>query len=320
MIGYGDGQERRRFYYFGIGVSLSTFGYAGEAAALSASVCWTATSLLFAQAGKRAQPLGMNMFRLPFAALCLGIFLWFSSGKVIPQGATNMQLWLLALSAFLGLAFGDGFYFRSLTLIGPRRATLLSASTPVVTALLAVPLLGEGLSWVAWGGILLTTGGIIWVIAEQHENGAPVANLKAGIIYGLMGAFGQATGLLVAKIAMNGTMAAIPTAFFRMFSAALMVWVWGMATGNLNRIQPVLKNKDALRPLLLASLLGPVTGVSLVLFAYRTTEAGVVATLSTLYPLLVVPVVWLRGDGTPTFRTIAGTVIAMVGVAIIFLR
>lgn len=260
------------------------------------------------------------MFRLPFAAICLGTFLWFTSGHVIPSGATPKQLWLLALSAFLGLAFGDGFYFRSLTLIGPRRATLLSASTPVLTALLAVPLLGEALGIIAWGGILLTTGGIIWVIAEQHENGAPVANLKAGVIFGLIGAFGQGTGLLVAKIAMQGTMAAIPAAFFRMFSAALMVWVWGTLTGNVSKIQPVLRNRNALRPLLLASLLGPVTGVSLVLFAYRTTEAGVVATLSTLYPLFVVPVVWLRGEDTPSLRAIAGTLIAIAGVAVIFMR
>jgi len=299
---------------------LTSFVYAGEAAALTASVCWTATSLLFAQAGKVAKPLGMNMFRLPFAALCLGILLWFTTGKLIPAEATPKQLWLLAISAFLGLAFGDGFYFRSLTLIGPRRATLLSASTPVITALLAVPLLGEALGLVTWGGIILTTGGIIWVTAEQHENGQPVANLKAGVIYGMIGAVGQATGMLVAKVAMQGTMQAVPAAFFRMMTAGAMVWIWSAMTGKLDNIQPVLRNRSALRPLVIASLLGPVTGVSLVLFAYRTTEAGVVATLSTLYPLFVVPVVWLRGDGTPSVRTIAGTVIAMAGVAMIFMR
>jgi drug/metabolite transporter (DMT)-like permease len=301
-------------------LSSTGFGFYGEAAALGASLCWTATSLLFARAGKAAKPLGMNMFRLPFAAICLALFLWLTGNSLIPEGATSKQLWLLALSAFLGLAFGDGFYFRSLILIGPRRATLLSASTPIVTALLAVPLLGEKLGIATWGGILLASGGIIWVIAEQHENGAPVVNLKAGVIYGLIGAFGQATGMLAAKMAMQGTMAAVPTAFFRMAAAGVMVWVWSAVTGNVGRIQPVLRNWDALRSLILASLLGPVTGVSLVLFAYRTTEAGVVATLSTLYPLFVLPVVWLRGDHAPTFRSVVGTVIALAGVAVIFMR
>jgi uncharacterized membrane protein len=296
------------------------FGYAGEAAALSASVCWTATSILFARAGRVTKPLGMNMFRLPFAALCLGAFLFITTGGVVPPGATSLQLWLLALSAFLGLAFGDGFYFRSLALIGPRRATLFAASTPVVTAMLAIPLLGERLAFTTWCGIVIATGGIIWVIAEQHEDGSPVANLKAGVIFGLLGAFGQATGLLVAKIAMQGTLPAIHSAFFRMFSGAIIVWVWSLFTRNTNRIQPLFGNRDALRSLVFASLLGPVTGVSLVLFAYRTTEAGVVATLSTLYPLFIVPVVWLRGEDKPTLRTIAGTVIAMAGVAIIFAR
>jgi drug/metabolite transporter (DMT)-like permease len=301
-------------------VSATSVGYFGEAAALTASICWTGTSLLFAQAGRTTKPLGINMFRLPFAALCLGLLLWLTSSRLIPEDATSGQLWLLALSAFFGLAFGDGFYFRSLVLIGPRRATLLSASTPIVTALLAIPLLGEALGIVAWGGILLTTGGILWVIAEQREDGSPIANLKAGVIYGLIGAFGQATGLLLAKMAMRGTMPAMSAAFFRMFSAAVMVWVWGIVIRKSSVIQPVFRQRNVLRVLVLASLLGPVTGVSLVLFAYRTTEAGVVATLSTLYPLFVVPVVWLRGEDTPTLRTIAGTVLAMLGVTAIFLR
>jgi drug/metabolite transporter (DMT)-like permease len=301
-------------------LTLSGFAFRGEAAAITASLCWTITSLLFARAGRSAKPLAMNMFRLPFAAICLGAFLYLTNGHVIPDGATSAQLWLLVLSAFLGLAFGDGFYFRALTLIGPRRATLLSASTPVVTALLAVPLLGETLGWSTWLGIFLTTGGIVWVIAEQHENGQPVLNLKAGVIYGLIGAFGQATGLLVAKIAMRGTLSAIPTAFFRMFSAALMVWIWSLCIRRVSDIRPLFHDRIALRSLVFASLLGPVIGVSLVLFAYRVTEAGVVATLSTLYPLFVLPVVWMRGDDAPTFRTIAGTLIAIGGVAVIFMR
>ena len=301
-------------------MTLSTFGYAGEAAALTASVCWTATSFLFAQAARVTKPLGMNMFRLPFAAVCLGTILWFSSGSVIPAGATPKQFGFLALSGFLGLAFGDGFYFRSLHLIGPRRATLLSASTPIITALLAVPLCGESLRLVTWLGIIIATGGIVWVIAEQHENGQPVAHLKAGVIFGLMGALGQASGMIMAKVAMQGTMPAVNAAFFRMFFSGAMVWAWAAMTGNLTRIQPVFQNRSAFRPLLVASLLGPVMGVSLVMFAYRTTEAGVVATLSTLYPVFVVPVVWLRGDDTPSFRTIAGTLIAIGGVALIFLR
>jgi drug/metabolite transporter (DMT)-like permease len=301
-------------------LSFSTFAFRGEIAALTTSVCWTATSLLFTKAGETTKPLGINMFRLPFAAICLGSFLWLTNGNLIAENSTPRQLWLLALSAFLGLAFGDAFYFRALNLIGPRRATLLSASSPVVTALLAVPLLGETLGHITWFGILLTTGGIIWVISEHLEKDSPVVNLKAGIFYGLIGALGQATGLLVAKAAMQGTMPAVHAAFFRMFSAGVMAWAWGVVTGNVNKVQPVFHHRETLRALVLASLLGPVTGVSLVLFAYRTTEAGVVATLSTLYPLFIVPVVWLRGDETPSFRTIAGTVIAVAGVAIIFMR
>jgi drug/metabolite transporter (DMT)-like permease len=301
-------------------VPLSDFAYHGEAAAIAASCCWTATSLLFARASRFVKPAGMNMFRLPFAALCLGLFLLVTTGGIFPAGMTSDQVWLLVLSAFLGLAFGDGFYFRSLALIGPRRATLLAVSTPVITALLAIPLLGESLSFRAWFGIILATAGIFWVLAEQHENGPRADHLKAGITYGLIGAVGQATGLLVAKIAMHGTMPIIPATFLRMASAGSMVWLWSVFTKNSDKILPVFRQRVALKSLFFATLLGPVTGVSLVLFAYRTTEAGVVATLSTLYPLFVVPVVWIRGEDKPSLRVLFGTVVAIGGVAMIFLR
>ena len=297
-----------------------TLGFYGEAAAIGASLCWTVTALLFTRAGRVAKPAGMNMFRLSVAAVCLGSLVMLTEGRLVSPGVTSAQLWLLAFSAFLGLAFGDGFYFRSLTLIGPRRATLLAASSPVMTALLAVPLVGERLGVVTWGGILLATGGIVWVIAEQHENGMPVVNLRAGVMYGLIGAFGQATGLLTAKMAMQGTLGAVPTAFLRMTCAAVMVWIWALVVGRTDLVQPIVRDRATLRALILASLLGPVTGISLVLFAYRTTEAGVAATLSTLSPLFLIPVMWMRGEFTPTFRTVAGTVIALVGVAIIFMR
>lgn len=260
------------------------------------------------------------MFRLPFAAVCLGLFLWVTSGQFVPDQTTSLQLWLLILSAFLGLAFGDAFYFKSLMLIGPRRATLLSASTPVLTALLAIPLLSESLTAITWFGILLTTGGILWVISEQGENNFPPGHLRAGVIWGLVGAVGQASGLLVAKIAMQGTMPAVSAAFLRMLSAGAMVWLWSVIRGRTDAVDPVFRNGKVTKYLVWASLLGPVTGVSLVLFAYRTTEAGVVATLSTLYPLFVVPVVWIRGEDSPSVRTIIGTIIAIAGVAVIFLR
>ncbi len=301
-------------------MTFSNIRYGGELAALTASLCWTATSFLFAHAGRSVGALAINLFRLPLAALCLGGILLATEGTVTPDTLGTWQLWLLIISAFFGLAFGDGFYFRSLVLIGPRRATLMSASSPVMTALLAIPLLGERLSIFTWGAILLTVCGMAWVIIERTETTPTDGHLKAGVIYGLIGAFGQGAGLLLAKMAMEGKLAAISTAFIRISSAAIMVWLFGLAIGKTHRMIPVLREKGVLSALIAASLLGPVMGVSMALFAYRSTEAGVAATLTALSPIFVIPVAWLRAEETPTLRTVAGTILAIVGVAIIFMR
>ena len=174
----------------------------------------------------------MNQFRLPLAACCLGTILLLRDGTVIPLHLESWQFWLLIVSAFFGLAFGDGFYFRSLVLIGPRRATLMSSFSPVMTALLAWPLLGERLSLLTWGAILLTVCGIVWVILERTETTPPGPHLKSGVIFGFIGALAQGGGLLLAKIAMDGTLGALNTAFIRISSAALMVWIYSVVIGK----------------------------------------------------------------------------------------
>lgn len=67
-------------------------------------------------------------------------------------------LWI-AGSAITGLALGHVFFFRAIHVLGPIRAEGSLLLIPFLTALLAVPILGERLSALQWtGGFLLTAG------------------------------------------------------------------------------------------------------------------------------------------------------------------
>ena len=69
-----------------------------------------------------------------------------------------------------------------------------------------------------------------------------------------------------------------------------------------------------------ASVLGPVLGVWLSLIALRLTKTGIAATLMATTPILVLPlVVLLRGERVSPRATI-GALVAVAGVALIFLR
>ncbi|MDR7471194.1 MAG: EamA family transporter [Armatimonadota bacterium] len=64
-------------------------------------------------------------------------------------------------------------YYESLTLIGVARAATISNTTPLFSALLAVLVLGERLTWRIAGGTLLVVAGV--VLAVRQEGGAGAA-------------------------------------------------------------------------------------------------------------------------------------------------
>jgi len=67
--------------------------------------------------------------------------------------------------------------------------------------------------------------------------------------------------------------------------------------------------------LLLGSLAGPVIGMSLQMFAYQTIPIGLATTLTSLPPILLLPISRFVFRETFTWHAVAGTVLAVAGVA-----
>jgi len=62
-------------------------------------------------------------------------------------------------------------YYESINLIGVARAATISNTTPIFSAMLAVPVLGEDLSWGTAAGTVLVVVGV--VLAVRQEGGTP---------------------------------------------------------------------------------------------------------------------------------------------------
>jgi drug/metabolite transporter (DMT)-like permease len=69
-----------------------------------------------------------------------------------------------------------------------------------------------------------------------------------------------------------------------------------------------------------ATLLGPVTGIWLSLVAVRHTETGIAATLMATTPILILPLLAVVEKERVSARAIVGTVISVIGVALLFLH
>ena len=295
--------------------------YLGEIAAVGTSMCWTFTSVFFTLSGRRVGSVIVNQARLLLAVIFLSITHLRVLGVWLPDQADVYRWFWLGLSGIIGLVLGDGFLFQAFVLIGPRRSMLLMSLAPIMGTLIAWIFLGEALSAVEIVAIGLTVGGVAWVVSEQEANGVRVDRRLywLGVLAGLAGAFGQALGLVASKKGMVGGFSPLSATLMRMMVAAMVIWGYALLRGRAGRTLRALTDKQTGPTILGGAIAGPFLGVWLSLIAIQLTQVGIAATLMALSPILLLPAShWIFGERIGT-RAIIGTLVAMVGVALLFL-
>ena len=296
--------------------------YIGELAALGTACLWSVGSFLFDTAGRRIGPLVVNRLRIPFAAVLLSLALLLTTGRPVPSAITLERLGWLALSGLVGLVLGDACLFTSLVILGPRRATLMMAAAPVITAVVAWPALGETLGGFSIAGMAVTLAGIVWVSTEKRGNMAVPrkGSLLSGALWGLGGAAGQGIGLVLAKLGMGDQITALEGTFCRMVSAAVLIWLFNALSGGIPATLRALRDRRGVLFSLAGACVGPFLGVWLSLVAVKHIEAGVAATLMATVPILVIPLELKVHAERPTLRAVLGALITVAGIAILFLK
>ena len=296
--------------------------FLGELAALCTAFCWAGGSTLFAYAGRRIGSYQVNKLRIVMAAIYLVTILLLRFGTPFPTGLTAHALFYLGLSGIIGLSIGDTFYFRSLVILGPRKGALLGSLAPVMTAIIAFVMLGERLTLMAGAGILVTLAGVCWVTTDtkddqlDHREGSKFL----GVVMGVAAAAGQALGLVLAKEGMGTTFDPMSATFIRMLAAGLAIWIVAAARREIVATLKSLADTKATRALLGAAFLGPTIGVWMSLVAVQHTEAGIAAAIMATYPVVIIPLTMLVHKERPTYRSVLGAIVAVAGVAMLFIQ
>jgi drug/metabolite transporter (DMT)-like permease len=306
----------------------------GQLAAVGAATCWALTSLLFAFAGRRVGPQVVNLSRLLLALAILVVAHRWTTGAWLPLDAGAERWGWLSLSGVIGLALGDAALFQALIYIGPRLTALMMALAPIIAAVAAWLFLGERLLPLDVLAIALTVGGVAWVVAERQ--GPPLAappppaarapavspanrSYALGVVLGVAAATGQALGLITSRLGMAGGLPVLSATVVRILAAAALVWLAAFLTGRAAQpLQALRGHPRAALAISAATLLGPVTGVSLSLVAIQHAPIGIASTLMALTPVIILPLVRFLFHERISPRALAGTVVALLGVALIF--
>ncbi|MGZ9166912.1 MAG: EamA family transporter, partial [Anaerolineales bacterium] len=170
-------------------------------------------------------------------------------------------------------------------------------------------------------GIVLALAGIGWVaMSHQEPPNTPHGHTRRGVLFGALAGLGQAAGLVLSKQGMFGDFSPFQANAIRMLAAVIFIWIWAAFDGKTGRTFTALREKpQVIRLLALGALVGPVLGVSSSLLAVQHAEIGVASTLMALPPVIILPISYFAFKEKIGWQAILGTVLAIAGVAILFL-
>lgn len=292
----------------------------GQMAALGAAGSWAVTALVIESAARRVGSLTVNLVRLVFGFVFLSLAGLALRGLLLPVDATAHNWTWLAVSGLVGFTFGDLCLYRAYLVLGPRLSSLMMALVPPITALIGWTVLGETLTGRDVLGMTLTVVGIGWAILERGRGAesGPLSVSFEGVALGFGGALGQAVGLILSKVGMAGYDVFAATQV-RVLAGAAGYALLFFALRWWPNVRTGIRDAKALGFAALGAFFGPFLGVSLSLIAIRETVAGVAASIMALTPVLIIPLVVVLRKERVGIGGLAGALVAVTGVALLFL-
>lgn len=176
---------------------------------------------------------------------------------------TGSQSTIIGLSAktwvFLvlsGLATGASWlcYFRALQLGDVNKVVPIDKTSTVLTMLLALIFLHEGLTWLSGIAIVLIGAGTFMMIQKQKSAAPKAGKNKAWLLYAVLSAVFAALTAILGKIGIAGVESNLGTAI-RTGVVLVMAWLVVLVTGKQKQVRKVPKKE-----LLFICLSGIATG------------------------------------------------------------
>lgn len=154
-------------------------------------------------------------------------------GELISLDFAAKSFWAFAAAGAVGASFGKIFYYKGIDKVGASKSTSVKNSSPLLTVILAVLLLGEDLTFAAAAGSALIVAGI-FVLTRTEVRGEARPSRVQYFFYPLMAALCFGINPVFKKIGVESsnlpTLGAVITQ-----STALLVM---LTAGRLLKIRP----------------------------------------------------------------------------------
>lgn len=290
--------------------------------ALGAAACWALSSVLSVAPSRHLGAFAFTRWRMLMVAVLLWAIVGATGGWRSLGGA---GLWPLALSGLLGIFVGDTALFAAMNRLGPRRCGVLFATHAVFSAVLGMVWLDERMGLQAALGAALTLAGVMTAVMlgqhkdEDHAWERNRGHAGAGVALALLAALCQALGSFIAKPVMAAGVDPVAGSAVRVTVACGAHFVLlGLGLAVARAQQP--PTFGVLAQTAVNGFIGMGLGMTLVLVALRLGDVGMVAILSSVSPVLVLPLLWIKLGRAPAPGAWLGAAMTVTGTAAILSR
>ena len=226
------------------------------------------------------------------------------------------------LSSVIGIIIGDTFLFICLKRLGPRRQALLFSMQIPFTIVLAEIFLQSLPSITELVGCALIFSGIL--IAIQFNRSIPNDDLEniqgnkyTGLLAGIGLALCQSIGIILMKPALGSTDPII-VSYLRIIIAAVIMFGSLFFIKN-NRLWEKMKDYKKTIFSIFLGFMGMGVGMTMLIYALKFGNPGVISTLSSTMPIMIIPILWVITKNYAGHLAVIGAALTCLGAGIIFL-
>ena len=289
--------------------------------AILAALCWAIASLISADVTRTIGGLAFNRLRLFFVSVMLISYTFYlDTWETINQEF----LIIILISGIIGIFIGDTLLFIALQKIGPRRNNILFSLAAPFTVILNIFFLNEIMSVINLIGCIIVFFGVVVAIAcgntrdQSHRWEVVEGNIYAGVFFGIGAALCQAIGLIMMKPILSMGADPIASASLRTAISCILLAFTFFFNYKIFNTKTSLSLK-IIGQSILSGFLGMALGMSLLLIALKYADAGIVATLSSTSPIMILFLIWILTKKIPTVGAWIGTILAIIGSSLIFI-
>jgi drug/metabolite transporter (DMT)-like permease len=228
----------------------------------------------------------------------------------------------IVLSSIIGIIIGDTFLFVCLKRLGPRRQALLFSMQIPFTIILAEVFLQTLPSLTELIGCALIFSGIL--IAIQFNRTIPDDDLEniqgnkyTGLFAGIGLALCQSIGIILMKPALQTTDPII-VSYLRVIVAAVIMFGSLFFIKN-NQLWDKMKNIKITLFSIFLGFMGMGVGMTMLIYALKYGNPGVISTLSSTMPIMIIPILWIVTKNYAGHLAVMGATLTCIGASIIFL-